>query len=91
MPYILPQKRIPLDPHLIKLIDEIKKEDEKGQAGAATYSIYMILVALYGKASSRWYDRSEVFKILRSAEMEFYMHHLYGYELQKIAENGDVS
>lgn len=88
MPYIKPEKRQELDPHVEKLVKELSYRgfDE----GELNYVITCIFVAAF-RAARRYATINKLRGVLGCVWSEFYRRHAAPYEDEKIKENGDVA
>ncbi|MBK8208136.1 MAG: hypothetical protein IPK87_15270 [Planctomycetes bacterium] len=86
MPYITPEKRMPLDPAIHQLAAMLPDQD---LAGTFNYVISRLAAsALAGKTS---YARiNEIIGALECAKLELYRRVASPYEDAKAAQNGDV-
>ena len=92
MPYIKPEKRHVLDPHIdgvLNALRELESDDPtNSMEGNMVYVIYKMLVRVY--ANGNFDNRSDAIKVLQCAHDEYYRKKMGPYEDQKEFENGTI-
>lgn len=91
MPYIPPQDRKDLDPHIEKLADALRKEsDEHGGdfEGLLNYVFTKIIVGIVPERRYKFIAR--ITGVLENVKQEFYRRYAEPYEDEQIEKSGDV-
>ena len=87
MPYIVKERRDEINPLLIELIKELRKEETT--AGDINYAISQIIWKTYD-ASPGYARANSLMGVLQGVQSEFYRRKVAPYEDEKIEENGDI-
>ena len=84
MPYIKQDKRDVLDPHLVRLAENIASE------GELNYCIYRLSCLLVDRMGESYDTYSLCGSAMEHAKLEWYRRRVAPYEDKKIRENGDI-
>lgn len=91
MPYIIPDKRHHLDPHVDSLLNALRELESDDPANTHSGNLnYVITRLLTGSYATRYSEINEAVGVLECVKQEFYRRVAAPYEDNKAYHNGDA-